>query len=199
MASNTAGMLQPQIFESLQQKIDEDTTVRDVCVSLVVNGYFEEKSKCMMTDVSISHSEPPRNHSDFGEAGFVSFWRLKVVLRVCMLIFGRQTGLLKLFCPGLIRLVLPSVCCCPALHVMFCKHNWGECDCPLSSVVANPSELTVPSVVSAAQDSIKSEVESIQQLSEAASKYPYYKYNGMWSRHIQDAVSFLLHSFRLLL
>lgn len=49
--------------------------------------------------------------------------------------------------------------------------------------------LTVPSVVSAAQDSIKNEVESIHKLSEAASKYPYYKYNGMWTRHVQDAVS----------
>jgi len=30
MSSNTNGMLQPQIFESLQQKIDEDTSIRDV-------------------------------------------------------------------------------------------------------------------------------------------------------------------------
>lgn len=107
-----------------------------------------------------------------------------------MLIFGRQTGLLKLFCPGLIRLVLPSVCCYPALHVIVPQTQFEEnVIAPHSSVVTKPSEITVPSVVSAAQDSIKSEVESIQQLSGAASKYPYYKYNGMWSRHVQDAVS----------
>ena len=47
----------------------------------------------------------------------------------------------------------------------------------------------VPAVVSSAQESVHKEVESIAKLSDAASKYPYYKYNGMWTRHIQDAVS----------
>lgn len=45
--------------------------------------------------------------------------------------------------------------------------------------------------MSAAQDSIKNEVASVLKLSEAASKYPYYKYNGMWTRHVQDAVSMI--------
>ncbi|KAI4728075.1 Translin [Aureobasidium sp. EXF-10728] len=51
-----------------------------------------------------------------------------------------------------------------------------------------PSNIgSVPAVVSSAQESISKEVESIAKLSDAASKYPYYKYNGMWTRHVQDA------------
>ncbi|TIA09161.1 Translin, partial [Aureobasidium pullulans] len=38
-----------------------------------------------------------------------------------------------------------------------------------------------------ASESVNKEVESIAKLSDAASKYPYYKYNGMWTRHVQDA------------
>lgn len=53
-------------------------------------------------------------------------------------------------------------------------------------------------MVAAAEESIKNEVASIQKLSEAASKYPYYKYNGMWTRQVQDAVSIFL-SFPFLL
>ncbi|KAF1821188.1 Translin [Dissoconium aciculare CBS 342.82] len=43
------------------------------------------------------------------------------------------------------------------------------------------------SVVAAAQASIANEVQSIQRLEELASKYPYYKFNYSWTRHIQDA------------
>ena len=48
----------------------------------------------------------------------------------------------------------------------------------------------VPSVVSAAQESISAEVQAIRKLSETASKYPYYKFNYAWTRQIQDAVSY---------
>ncbi|KAK7744633.1 Translin-1 [Cytospora paraplurivora] len=38
------------------------------------------------------------------------------------------------------------------------------------------------------ENAIRTEVEDAAVLSEIASKYPYYKYNGKWTRAIQDAV-----------
>jgi hypothetical protein len=46
----------------------------------------------------------------------------------------------------------------------------------------------VPAVVQAAEASIRNEVQTIQQLSAVASKYPYYKFNYAWTRQMQDAV-----------
>ena len=40
-----------------------------------------------------------------------------------------------------------------------------------------------------AEKSISVQVSIIKKLSEAASGHPYYKYNGMWTRDIQDVVS----------
>lgn len=48
-------------------------------------------------------------------------------------------------------------------------------------------------MVKAAEASIQKEVETVQKLAEAASKYPYYKYNGMWTRQVQDVVSIFLN------
>jgi len=50
----------------------------------------------------------------------------------------------------------------------------------------------IHSVVTAAQNSIANEVQSIQQLSEFASKHPYYKFNYAWTRHMQDAILSIL-------
>ena len=47
----------------------------------------------------------------------------------------------------------------------------------------------MPSVINAAQNNINGEIQTIQQLSEVASKHPYYKFNHAWSRQMQDAVS----------
>jgi thiamine biosynthesis protein ThiC len=46
----------------------------------------------------------------------------------------------------------------------------------------------VPAVVEQAHAAIRYEVDSISKLSEAASKHPYYKWNQMWTRHVQDSV-----------
>ena len=46
----------------------------------------------------------------------------------------------------------------------------------------------MPPVVKAAQDSIFEEVLIIQQLSEVASKNPYYRFNYAWTRQMQDVV-----------
>ncbi|KAI5194818.1 Translin [Aureobasidium subglaciale] len=104
MSGNAQGLLQPQIFESLQRKIDEETeSIREIVQTLEKQGQH------------------------------LSIWL---------------------------------------------KHR------------------PVPAVVSSAQESINKEVDSIAKLSAAASKYPYYKYNGMWTRHVQDAsFSILLCGF----
>jgi len=38
------------------------------------------------------------------------------------------------------------------------------------------------------QRSISEQVESIKKLAAVASRYPYYKYNSMWTRDMQNAV-----------
>lgn len=47
----------------------------------------------------------------------------------------------------------------------------------------------MPAVVTAAESAIRLEIEAVQKLAEAASKHPYYKFNGIWSRQVQDTVS----------
>ncbi|GAB7340165.1 hypothetical protein MBLNU457_6642t1 [Dothideomycetes sp. NU457] len=41
-------------------------------------------------------------------------------------------------------------------------------------------------LVQTAESSIKNEIDTISKLAQEASKYPYYKYNSMWSRQMQD-------------
>lgn len=43
-----------------------------------------------------------------------------------------------------------------------------------------------------AEAAIKEQAESITKLSELSSKYPYYKYNGMWTRDVQNVISSIL-------
>ncbi|KAL0263535.1 Translin-1 [Diplodia seriata] len=38
-----------------------------------------------------------------------------------------------------------------------------------------------------------SEIEATQKLAEAASKHPYYKFNGIWSRQVQDTIFTILY------
>ena len=51
-------------------------------------------------------------------------------------------------------------------------------------------------VLESARANLKEEVVAIGQLSEVASKYPYYKFNYAWSRQMQDAVCFSVSSPR---
>lgn len=46
----------------------------------------------------------------------------------------------------------------------------------------------VPSVLKASEEPIKNAIETITSLAQAASKQPYYKFNHMWSRQVQDVV-----------
>jgi hypothetical protein len=50
----------------------------------------------------------------------------------------------------------------------------------------------VSNVLDAAKDPIQNAIATVSKLSESASKLPYYKYNQMWNRQIQDLVYGLL-------
>ena len=59
-------------------------------------------------------------------------------------------------------------------------------------VKANIQE-PVQTTILASQKSISQQIETIGKLGEVASKYPYYKYNYLWTRDIQNAVRELYH------
>ncbi|KAL6709154.1 Translin-1 [Coniothyrium glycines] len=70
------------------------------------------------------------------------------------------------------------------------KHN-RNVSFVLSRAHSTPvSEL--PDVLKAAKEPISKVVDSVAKLSEAASKVPYYKFNGMWSRQTQGAAENIL-------
>ena len=50
----------------------------------------------------------------------------------------------------------------------------------------------MPTVLTAARESINKEIASIQTLSATASKYPYYKYSHSWTREMQGIVFSIL-------
>lgn len=46
----------------------------------------------------------------------------------------------------------------------------------------------VPQLIASAEPVFAEQKVTIGQLAEVASKYPYYKYNGIWTRDVQNAV-----------
>ncbi|PSN66312.1 recombination hotspot-binding protein-like protein [Corynespora cassiicola Philippines] len=56
----------------------------------------------------------------------------------------------------------------------------------LSAKTQALTSTTVPDVLKAAEEPIQKAVETVSQLSQSASKLPYYKFNNMWSRQVQD-------------
>jgi hypothetical protein len=54
------------------------------------------------------------------------------------------------------------------------------------------TQTAVSSVLKAAGEPIQNVVESVSKLSQSASKVPYYKFNSMWTRSMQDVVSLAL-------
>jgi len=62
----------------------------------------------------------------------------------------------------------------------------------LSRAHSTPSSKT-PDVVAAAEAAIRDEISSVSKLSEQASKQPYYKWNNMWTRSIQDVCFTVLY------
>ncbi|PBP18347.1 putative recombination hotspot-binding protein (Translin) [Diplocarpon rosae] len=61
----------------------------------------------------------------------------------------------------------------------------------LSRAHSTPAANLKP-VLDAAENSIKQEVESISRLASVTSNSPYYKYNGLWTRDVQNAVFSIL-------
>ncbi|KAK1770922.1 Translin [Phialemonium atrogriseum] len=57
----------------------------------------------------------------------------------------------------------------------------------LSRVHSTPRS-EYPTFLGQAEAAIKDELKTVTQLSEFASKYPYYKYNFKWTRNLQDAI-----------
>jgi hypothetical protein len=53
---------------------------------------------------------------------------------------------------------------------------------------------TVPDILKASQEPIDNVIATVGQLSQAASKMPYYKFNNMWSRQMQGAVRLASHN-----
>lgn len=54
--------------------------------------------------------------------------------------------------------------------------------------------LVIDEVVGPATDSLSAQNGTIRQLSEAASKHPFYKYNGLWTREIQTVIYHKLYA-----
>lgn len=61
----------------------------------------------------------------------------------------------------------------------------------LSQVFAILNLHIVKEALRPAQSSIDEQIQTIQELSAVVSKYPYYKYNHMWTRHTQETVRLL--------
>ncbi|KAF4543928.1 Recombination hotspot-binding protein [Lasiodiplodia theobromae] len=74
------------------------------------------------------------------------------------------------------------------------KHGTSNSTC-LFVACANSSQAAprMPAVVTAAESAIRLEIEAVQKLAEAASKHPYYKFNGIWSRQVQDTIFTILY------
>ncbi|TKX23284.1 translin [Elsinoe australis] len=104
MAGVSSGLFDAKIFESLQQKIDEDAAVREVLRDIVQE--LEKQDRSTQAILSRAHSTTTAD---------------------------------------------------------------------------------LPSVLDQAEASIKNEIATIARLNDEASKFPYYKYNFMWSRQMQDA------------
>ncbi|TGO81356.1 hypothetical protein BPOR_1191g00040 [Botrytis porri] len=61
----------------------------------------------------------------------------------------------------------------------------------LSRAHSTPASHLQPVLVSA-ENAIKEEAESIQKLADIASNHPYYKYNGIWTRDVQNVIFAIL-------
>ncbi|TVY84524.1 Translin-1 [Lachnellula suecica] len=109
MANPNTGMVDPKIFEELQNKIDEDADVREQIRAIVQS--LERQGRGAQSILSRAHSTP-------------------------------------------------------AAHLK--------------------------PVIEAAENAIKEEVESIGNLASVASNSPYYKYNGLWTRDVQNVIFSIL-------
>ncbi|KAI0851337.1 Translin [Daldinia vernicosa] len=68
----------------------------------------------------------------------------------------------------------------------------STCQGFLSRIHSTPSSKLLPLLKQVEEDGIKPEIESVGELAQFASNYPYYKYNNRWSRSIQNVVGTIL-------
>ncbi|KAI0143939.1 Translin [Hypoxylon sp. NC0597] len=68
----------------------------------------------------------------------------------------------------------------------------STCQGFLSRIHSTPSSKLPPLLKHVEDDGIKPEIESIGELAQFASNYPYYKYNGKWTRAVQNVVATIL-------
>ncbi|KAF2489856.1 Translin [Lophium mytilinum] len=119
--ADRSGMVDPAIFEDLQARIDEETTVREELREIVQS--LEKQNKAVQFILARAHSTPAY---------------------ACT--FGTST-----------------------------LYRSAQLTTPVSKVISDASV------------AVEDQVAIISKLSQAASKLPYYKWNTMWSRQIQDA------------
>ncbi|OTB09049.1 hypothetical protein M426DRAFT_316342 [Hypoxylon sp. CI-4A] len=68
----------------------------------------------------------------------------------------------------------------------------STCQGLLSRIHATPSSKLQPLLKQVEDEGIKPEIESVGELAKFTSNYPYYKYNGRWTRSIQNVVGTIL-------
>ncbi|KAI1662568.1 Translin [Daldinia decipiens] len=68
----------------------------------------------------------------------------------------------------------------------------STCQGFLSRIHSTPGSKLLPLLKQVEEDGIKPEIESVGELAQFASNYPYYKYNHRWSRSIQNVVGTIL-------
>ncbi|KAI1389848.1 Translin [Hypoxylon trugodes] len=68
----------------------------------------------------------------------------------------------------------------------------STCQGLLSRIHSTPSSKLTPLLKHVDDDGIKPEIESVSELAQFTSNYPYYKYNGRWTRSIQNVVGTIL-------
>ncbi|KAI1649065.1 Translin [Daldinia loculata] len=68
----------------------------------------------------------------------------------------------------------------------------STCQGFLSRIHSTPSSKLPPLLKQVEEDGIKPEIESVGELAQFASTYPYYKYNHRWSRSMQNVVGTIL-------
>ncbi|KAI2605794.1 Translin [Hypoxylon fragiforme] len=68
----------------------------------------------------------------------------------------------------------------------------STCQGLLSRIHSTPSSKLAPLLQQVEHEGIKPEIDSVGELAQFASKYPYYKYNGRWARSIQNVVTTIL-------
>jgi hypothetical protein len=153
------GMVDPAIFEHLQSKIDDDKIFRDVClVSNLSRVVVANYYDCRASATSYKSSRSKVATTDLETYEFV----------------------------GLIEMVssdhtIDTVS--RPFHALCEEYVLQQTSDPRTSLTP-----TASSVVNAAEAELQDEFKTIRALAEKASKQPYYKWNSMWTRTIQDVV-----------